>query len=130
MYRVPTKMKAKKLPPSSSPTAFAAATERTRKMRSGTSGDSTRVSTTRNATSRTTAAASSATVRVAAHPTWGAFEIAYTSRSNAPVEVIAPSGSNRRRTPSRRLSGTIRQAASSATPPIGTLRKKMYCQPT
>src|SRR5260370_1242566 len=43
------KMKPKKLPPSSNPTAFAAATVRSRKTRSGINGDSTRVSTTRNA---------------------------------------------------------------------------------
>ena len=44
------KMKAKKLPPSSRPTAFAPASVLSRKMRSGSSGTSTRVSITRKAT--------------------------------------------------------------------------------
>jgi hypothetical protein len=123
-------MKAKKLPPSRSPTPFAAATVRRRKMRSGISGASTRVSMTRNVARTTTDAASSDTVRVVDQPTCGAVEIAYTSSSSAPVTVTAPSASNRRRTASSRLSGTIRRASSSETAPIGTFRKKMYCQPT
>jgi hypothetical protein len=130
MYSVPTKTKPKKLPPSSSPTAFAAATVRSRKMRSGINGDSTRDSTTRNTIASTAETASSATVRGDAQPTCGAFEIAYTRASSPPVTLTAPSGSKRRRTPTRRLSGTIRLATSSAAAPIGTFRKKMYSQPT
>src|SRR5919204_560450 len=130
MYSVPTKMKPKKLPPSRSPTAFAAATDGIRKIRSGISGDSTRVSTTRNAASSRAEPASRATVRVVDQPICGAFEIAYTSISSAPVTVTAPNASKRRRAPTSRLSGTIRRASSNAATPIGTLRKKMYCQPT
>src|ERR671937_810169 len=70
-------MKAKKLPPSSSPTAFAAATVRSRKIRSGISGDSTRVSTTRKASRDAAETASSVTVRAAPQPTSGAFEPAF-----------------------------------------------------
>src|ERR687885_693840 len=63
------KMKPKKLPPSRSPTAFAAATVRSRKIRSGISGASTRVSTSKKATSDAAETASSVTVRAAPHPT-------------------------------------------------------------
>ena len=54
MYSVPMKMNAKKLPPSSKPTAFAPASVLSRKIRSGSSGASTRVSMTPNAASRAT----------------------------------------------------------------------------
>jgi hypothetical protein len=76
MYRVPMKMKPKKLAPSSSPTAFAAATVRSRKIRSGIGGDSTRDSTIRKAVSSVAEAARSVSVRVVVQPTCGAFEIA------------------------------------------------------
>ena len=62
MYSVPTKMNAKKLPPSSNPATFAPASVRSRKIDSGSSGDSTRFSITRNAASSAAAAASSASV--------------------------------------------------------------------
>ncbi len=70
------KMKAKKLPPSRNPTAFATATVRSRKIRSGSSGASVRVSTTRKATSSAAETASSVTVRADPQPTCGASEIA------------------------------------------------------
>ena len=99
-------------------------------MRSGKSGASTRASTARKTTRSAADEASSTTVRGDDQPTWGAFEIAYTSSSSAPVTVTAPSASKRRRAPTSRLSGTMRGASSSAARPIGTLRKKMLCQPT
>ena len=57
------KMKPKKLPPSSSPTAFDTATVRSRKIRSGISGAAARASVTRKASSRTAETARSVTVR-------------------------------------------------------------------
>ena len=76
MYRVPMKMNAKKLPPSSTPTAFAPASVLFWKIRSGSSGASTRVSMTRKAASRAADAASSVTVLAVPHPACGAVEIA------------------------------------------------------
>ena len=76
MYSVPMKMKAKKLPPSSTPTAFAPASVFSRKIRSGISGASTRVSITRKAASRTAETASSVTVLMVPQPACGAVEIA------------------------------------------------------
>ena len=70
------KMKPKKLPPSRSPTAFATATVRSRKIRSGISGAAARVSITRKASSNAAETASSVTVRADPQPTCGAFEIA------------------------------------------------------
>ena len=69
MYKVPTKMKVKKLAPSRNPTAFEPATVLRRNSRRGNKGASTLVSTMRNETSRAAAAASMATVWVAAQPT-------------------------------------------------------------
>src|SRR5206468_1201034 len=79
------KMKAKKLPPSRSPTAFAAATVRSRKIRSGTSGASTRVSTSKKASSDAAETASSVTVRAAPHPTCRALETDRRSRGPDPA---------------------------------------------
>ena len=76
MYRVPMKMYAKKPPPSSTPTAFAPASVFSRKIRSGNSGASTRVSMTTNAASRAADAASSDTVLAVAQPACGAVETA------------------------------------------------------
>jgi hypothetical protein len=70
------KMNAKKLPPSSTPTAFAPASVLLPKIRSGISGASTRVSITAKATSRAADTASSVTVLAVPHPTCGAVEIA------------------------------------------------------
>ncbi len=70
------KMNAKKLPPSSKPTAFAPASVLFWKIRSGISGASTRVSMTRKAASRATETASSVTVLAAPQPTCGAVETA------------------------------------------------------
>jgi hypothetical protein len=69
-------MKAKKLPPSRNPVAFATATARSRKIRRGISGASARVSTSRKATSSAADTASSVTVRSDPQPACGAFEIA------------------------------------------------------
>src|SRR6185437_6130974 len=71
MYRVPMKMYAKKPPPRSTPTAFAPASVFTRKIRSGISGASTRVSMTAKAASRAAETASSATVLALPQPTRG-----------------------------------------------------------
>ena len=70
------KMKAKKLAPSSSPTAFAPATVFSRKMRIGSSGASTRVSTIRKARRSAAAAAKSEIVRVLLQPSLRARESA------------------------------------------------------
>src|SRR6266851_4253372 len=90
-------MKAKKLAPSSSATAFAPATVGSRKIRIGSKGASTRVSITRNASSSTAATASSEIVRALPQPCRGACDNAYTPSSNPPVTVTAPNGSKRRR---------------------------------
>ena len=76
MYKVPMKMNAKKLPPSSTLTAFAPASVVLRKIRSGISGVSTRVSMTTKAVSRAADAASSVTVLALAQPACGAVETA------------------------------------------------------
>ena len=76
MYKVPTKMKVKKLAPSRNPTALEPATVLSRKSGSGSRGASTLVSTTRKATSRAAATESRATVWVAPQPTCGACEMA------------------------------------------------------
>jgi hypothetical protein len=76
MYKVPTKMNPKKLPPSRNPTAFAPATDRFRNIRSGSSGASTRASTRKNATSSAPETASELMVFAAAQPSCGAVEIA------------------------------------------------------
>src|ERR1700730_13985804 len=74
--RVPMKMKAKKLRPSGTLTAFAPASVLFWKIRSGISGASTRVSRTTKAASRAADTASSVTVLAVPHPTCGAVEIA------------------------------------------------------
>ena len=76
MYKVPMKMKVKKLAPSRNPTAFDPATVLRRNSLMGSRGASTLVSTTRNEMSRAAAVASMATVWVAAQPTCGAWEMA------------------------------------------------------
>ena len=122
MYRVPTKMNAKKLPPNSSPATFAPESVRSRKIESGRTGSLARFSITTNATSRATDAASRTIVLVAPQPYCGACEIASTSSTSPPVPASAPAMSKRRRTLASRLSGTIRGARSSAVIPIGTFR--------
>ena len=123
------KMYAKKLPPSSTLTAFAPARVLFWKIRSGISGASTRVSMTRKAASRAAEVASSVTVRTCPSRPAGR------SRSRRPAVTGRRSRRPRRTGRSAgvlgasRLSGTTRGASSSAAAPMGTLRKKMYCQP-
>jgi hypothetical protein len=69
-------MNAKKLPPSSRPTAFAPATVRSRKMRSGISGSSARDSMIRKVTIRAADATSRVMVRADHQPSCGAFDSA------------------------------------------------------
>jgi hypothetical protein len=69
-------MNAKKLPPSSMPTAFAPVSVLLPKIRSGISGACTRVSMTTKATSRAAEDASSVNVLAVPHPACGAVEIA------------------------------------------------------
>ena len=66
-------MKAKKLPPSRRPAALAPASVRSRKMRSGSSGASTRVSIVRKAPMSAPATARNEIVRRLAQPSCGAF---------------------------------------------------------
>ena len=89
-------MNAKKLPPNSSPAAFAPASVRSRKIESGTRGAFTRLSITRNGgrAARMTLGAR-AIVLVAPQPYCGAWAIASTSSTRAPVPAIAPSGVKR-----------------------------------
>jgi hypothetical protein len=69
--------KVRKLVPSRKPTAFGPAAALSRSSGSGSSsGDSALVSMTRNSTSRAAPTASMATVRGAAQPTYGAWEMA------------------------------------------------------
>ena len=97
MYSVPTKMNAKKLPPSSRPGDVRAGERAQPEDRQRQDRLLARLSITRNATSRAAAAASTAIVRVAPQPYCGAWEIASTSSTSPPVPVIAPAASNRRR---------------------------------
>src|SRR5262249_42396764 len=86
------KMKAKKLPPSRSPTAFATATVGSRKIRSGISGAAARASITRKASSSAAETASSVTVRADPHPAWGAIGTGAARTARRPRPGARPGG--------------------------------------
>jgi Luciferase len=68
---------------------------RSRRGRSGTSGERTRVSTARKIASRTAEGASSPSVRAVSQPTWFPFTIAYTAAMREAVTVAAAARSSR-----------------------------------
>ena len=116
-------MNAKKLPPSSSPATFAPASVRSRKIDSGSNGDSTRLSITRKRDEQRRGR------REQRERPRGAPAV-LRRLGDRVDEQHQPAGARDRPEPRRtagascasRLSGTIRGASSSAVAPIGTFR--------
>src|SRR5712691_2223544 len=93
-YSVRMKKFAKIAAPKSTPTMFAAVTDRFRKISNGISGAFVRVSVTRNAIRNAADRTRRPIVRNVAQPTNGAFEIAYTRIVRLAVTITAPVASN------------------------------------
>jgi hypothetical protein len=115
-------------PAHSTPTMFETAMLRSRKSRSGTSGERTRPSITRKIASRAADAASSPSVRPVNQPTLFPFTIAYTAMTSDAVTVIAPATSSRLAPVARRAPGTTTSVKPTTRTPTGTLTRKIQCQ--
>src|SRR3984893_6993291 len=107
-------------------TTFEAASARSRKIDSRTSGATERCSITTTAASSAFASTKKPIVVVEPQPFRSAWTIAYTSAIRPPVAVIAPATSQLRCACSSLRCGTRRNENTTAAAPTGTLTKKIH----